>query len=290
MPHSDALGNSRNRCQRKSGFTSGIRYDRVRSRMSYQDTHLWNRTLGEVPNDRWVRERATLRQAFESLRANMKWFLENIGCDLPHFTVHDVTHSDALWEMADLILGESYQITPIEAFILGATFLVHDAGMSAAARDETAFESSVRWRDSLALAIRRLTGRTPNEAEIAAVDQNTKREVFENLLRETHSEAVTQLLTKEWRECLPADNLINTGPSEIILDKSPRLCHREMDASPQSRWLLGSGEGTRTESRVPAAAIGARTGGERALAEATGTSAASQQAKCRTVFQGGTQK
>src|ERR1022692_1751895 len=76
-------------------------------------------------------------------------------------------------------------------------------------------------------------------------------------------------------ECLPADNSINTGPSEIILNKSPRLCHREMDASPQSRWLLGSGEGTRTESRVPAAAIGARTGGERALAEATGTSAAS---------------
>src|ERR1022692_2705364 len=52
-------------------------------------------------------------------------------------------------------------------------------------------------------------------------------------------------------ECLPADNSINTGPSEIILNKSPRLCHREMDASPQSRWLLGSGEGTRTESRVP---------------------------------------
>src|ERR1039458_92675 len=71
-------------------------------------------------------------------------------------------------------------------------------------------------------------------------------------------------------ECLPADNSINTGPSEIILNKSPRLCHREMDASAQSRWLLESGEGTRTESRVPAAAIGARTGGERALAEATG--------------------
>src|ERR1039457_951633 len=76
-------------------------------------------------------------------------------------------------------------------------------------------------------------------------------------------------------ECLPADNSINTGPSEIILNKSPRLRHREMDASPQSRWLLGSGEGTRTESRVSGAAVGARAGGERAAAEATGTSAAS---------------
>ena len=79
----------------------------------------------------------------------------------------------------------------------------------------------------------------------------------------------------ENRECLPADNSINTGPSEIILNKSPRLCHREMDASAQSRWLLGSGEGTGTASRVSGAAVGAISGGERAAAEATGTSAAS---------------
>jgi hypothetical protein len=64
--------------------------------MGYQDTSLWNRTLGEAPNDRWVRERAIRRQAFESLRANMRWFLENIGSDLPHFTVHDMTLGDHL--------------------------------------------------------------------------------------------------------------------------------------------------------------------------------------------------
>src|ERR1022692_3485244 len=64
------------------------------------------------------------------------------------------------------------------------------------------------------------------------------------------------------RECLPVDNSINTGPSEIILNKSPRLCHREMDASAQSRWLLGSGEGTGTASRVSGAAVGAISGGE----------------------------
>src|ERR1022692_4905971 len=66
------------------------------------------------------------------------------------------------------------------------------------------------------------------------------------------SQKERQARQPQQRECLPADNSINTGPSEIILNKSPRLCHREMDASAQSRWLLGSGEGTRTESRVPA--------------------------------------
>src|ERR1039457_5081444 len=100
--------------------------------------------------------------------------------------------------------------------------------------------------------------------------------IFSEILNPSHAiPAAKSPATRMYRECLPADNSINTGPSEIILNKSPRLCHRAMDASAQSRWLLGSGEGTRTESRVPAAAIGARTGGERALAEATGTSAAS---------------
>src|SRR5438094_9442740 len=91
-------------------------------------------------------------------------------------------------------------------------------------------------------------------------------------------------------ECLPAGNSMNTGYSDKGLDKSSGLCHCQMDASAQSGWLLGSGEGTRTESRVSAAAVGARASGNRTPAQATGRSAAGQQAKCRTVFQGGTQE
>src|SRR5439155_12683975 len=74
------------------------------------------------------------------------------------------------------------------------------------------------------------------------------------------------------------------------LNKSSGLCHCQMDASAQSRWLLGSGEGTRTASRIVGEAIGALAGGERAPAQATGRGAAGQQAKCRAVFQGGTQE
>src|SRR5207245_7736582 len=58
------------------------------------------------------------------------------------------------------------------------------------------------------------------------------------------------------------------------LDKSSGLCHCQMDASAQSRWLLGSGEGTRTASRIVGEAIGALAGGERAPAQATGRGAA----------------
>ena len=66
---------------------------------------------------------------------------------------------------------------------------------------------------------------------------------------------------KEARERLPADNSINAGPSEAGLDKSSRLCHSQMDASAQSRWLFGSGEGrSPTASSVIGEATGARAG------------------------------
>jgi hypothetical protein len=166
--------------------------------MGYLENALWKRTLGEHENDRWAKERSVLRNSFDTLRANVKWLLESIGTDLPHFTVHDVSHSDALWDMADLILGPEYQLTPMEAFVLGATFLIHDAGLSAATRQDPNLRSSTRWCDTLALTIRRRTGRTPSPGEMLAADEDTKRVVFESLLRETHSEAVRDLLTREW--------------------------------------------------------------------------------------------
>jgi hypothetical protein len=45
-------------------------------------------------------------------------------------TKHDITHSDALWEIADLLIGNNIKLNPIEAFILGAAFLLHDVCLS----------------------------------------------------------------------------------------------------------------------------------------------------------------
>jgi len=47
----------------------------------------------------------------------------DIHRDLPDLTVHDITHLDALWEMADLVAGPDYPLNPLEAFALGAVFL-----------------------------------------------------------------------------------------------------------------------------------------------------------------------
>jgi hypothetical protein len=179
--------------------------------MAYSENALWRRTLGEHGDDRWAKERSIVRNSFNSLRANVKWLLERIGGDLPQFTVHDVSHSDALWDMADLILGPEYPLTPMEAFVLGAAFLIHDAGLSASARKDPNLQNSTRWCDTLALTIRRQIGRTPSAAEMMAADDETKQAVFENLLRETHSEAASDLLTREWG---------NDGKSVYLLESA----------------------------------------------------------------------
>ena len=49
------------------------------------------------------------------------------------YTVHDLSHLDALWEMADLIVGTNFILNPAEAFVFGVAVLLHDAGMTVAA-------------------------------------------------------------------------------------------------------------------------------------------------------------
>jgi hypothetical protein len=77
-----------------------------------------------------------------------------ISQDLKHFTVHDITHIDALWQTADLIVGDDYPFTPTEAFVLGEAFLLHDLGLALASYFERSLRtggrsSMARWRRAI---------------------------------------------------------------------------------------------------------------------------------------------
>lgn len=94
--------------------------------MSYQDTTLWKRTLGLSGSAE------PLRESFEDARKNAIFLLDKIRTDFPNLTVHDITHVDSLWEVADTIIGEEYsiKINPLEGYVLGISFLIHDAVLS----------------------------------------------------------------------------------------------------------------------------------------------------------------
>jgi hypothetical protein len=102
--------------------------------LRYDETALWKRTLGAVGNG--VREGsalATLRSTFETARERIKPIVGQAHLDCKGLTIHDETHLDALWQMADLIAGDDYPINPLEAFVFGCSVLFHDSALAVVA-------------------------------------------------------------------------------------------------------------------------------------------------------------
>jgi hypothetical protein len=89
---------------------------------------LLRQALAPRDPDPHAEPRKRLLDALLQMRERAKMLAGEIHRDLPDFTVHDITHLDALWEMADLIAGPDYPLNPLEAFALGAVFLLPRPG------------------------------------------------------------------------------------------------------------------------------------------------------------------
>src|ERR1035438_4161902 len=97
--------------------------------LEFETSALWQAAFGERPKDRHAAARVALKRKFLDLREKVSVLVAQIAKDIPGLTVHDVTHLDALWETASLIAGPELAINPAEAYVLGASILLHDAGM-----------------------------------------------------------------------------------------------------------------------------------------------------------------
>ncbi|MCK8493158.1 ATP-binding protein [Spirosoma sp. RP8] len=131
---------------------------------SYERTSLWQKTLAyQGQEDPHNAERETLRNAYKLFRDKAQILASEINRSLPDFTVHDITHIDALWEMADLVTDCPYPLTPTEAFVLGGAFLIHDLGMGLAAYQNgiEQLRDNQTWKDTLAAILKR-NGQSPN--------------------------------------------------------------------------------------------------------------------------------
>lgn len=113
--------------------------------MDYENTSLWQNTLG-LDGDPNVER---LRASYNSFRENMKGLLDGVRNDFPNLTDHSIEHVDNLWKISSLIIGKEYPINPLEGFILGCSFLVHDSVLSYNAfggRD--ALRNTIMWKDN----------------------------------------------------------------------------------------------------------------------------------------------
>lgn len=151
---------------------------------------LWKRTLADQP-DNFNPQREILRQAFLSFRERTAQLVGEISQILPGLTVHDITHLDALWRVADEIAGPDYPLNPAEAFVLGGAFLLHDAAHVLMAYDDgiSGIKRTIEWKDLVAQCFENTEPLTGSAQEQLALFQ---------VLRHLHAKQARQLAKQSW--------------------------------------------------------------------------------------------
>lgn len=169
--------------------------------LAFMQSRLWRSAFGFEAGVLSADDpRSRLSAAFLKFRERAAHVAAEIARDLPEFTVHDVTHLDALWQMADLIADEGMVLTPTEAFVLGGAFLIHDLGMGLAAYPggKRELRSDPGWDDLVSAYLKRQLGRAPTSQERHDLPSEVEVEVIGELLRLRHAKQAEKLARISW--------------------------------------------------------------------------------------------
>lgn len=152
-------------------------------------TKLWNRTLEEIDDDRHKEKRDELRTSLIKFRENATHLVSQISSVLPGLTQHDISHLDALWEVADLICGSDYPLNPLEAFVFGGAVLLHDSALCFEAYDGgiNGIRDTNIWKDSFA-----------SFSESIDDEEEAKKVADFSALRALHANQAELLTEKNW--------------------------------------------------------------------------------------------
>ncbi len=169
--------------------------------LQIETSALWQTAFAVRPKDRHAAARAALKQKFLDLREKVALLVAQIATDLPGLTVHDVTHLDALWETASLIAGPEQTINPAEAYVLGASIMLHDAGMCLAAYPEglASIKETTEWKDTITSLLKRESGGAASEARILNPPDAVVRTAIAGVLRLLHAKRAKELPFMEWK-------------------------------------------------------------------------------------------
>lgn len=133
--------------------------------MKYEDSYLWKATLASN-GDNYECQRTILRNAYLQLRDNVSFLLDKIIIDIPKLTIHNITHADSLWNVSSVIIGEDYPVTPIEGFVLGCSFLLHDAAQCYDAYGGVdKLRKTTEWKDNYSDILEKNNDKSSKEIE-----------------------------------------------------------------------------------------------------------------------------
>jgi hypothetical protein len=193
---------------------SGIKSGRNILSKNFKETDLWKRTLEAraAGTDSHSQDRDKLRAAYLSMRERAAPLVALGHIECQGLTVHDVTHLDALWEMADLIVGSDFEVNPVEAFAFGAAVLVHDAGMAVAAYEGglQAIKATTTWKDTVA-GLLRSDGVAITPETLENPPANLLQAAIFSTLRSLHAAQAEELVTRKW-------NVPGSGDPVYLLD------------------------------------------------------------------------
>ena len=118
---------------------------------AYKQSSLWKTAFPESCTEH-AAQRKRLTEAYERFRERVSQLLGQIKAELPDLTLHDISHVDALWQVASEIAGPDYPLNPAEALVLGGAFLLHDAAHCRAAYPGglAQLQATAEWQDSAA--------------------------------------------------------------------------------------------------------------------------------------------
>jgi len=162
---------------------------------SYEQSNLWkNHLASKGSEDPCENARDRLRQSFVQTRTAAIPLVGAIAKELPDLTLHDITHLDSLWHIADVLMGDDFEINPAETFVLGMTFLLHDAACStfAFANGIDGLRETSEWKDFVAQ-------KGFGEEELKKGTLEYQQALFETL-RLLHPQQAEKLLTQSWSD------------------------------------------------------------------------------------------
>lgn len=149
-------------------------------------SELWQRAFRDEGRNANVSRLAT---SLRGIRAKVQQLASRIAGSLPGLTIHDISHLDALWDVASTVAGPDYPLNPLEAYVFGASVLLHDAGLcfEAYSGGKDALRDTLEWRDA--------HGRL---SRIASSVHDLEQEADLETLRALHASQAARLATEPW--------------------------------------------------------------------------------------------
>ena len=151
-----------------------------------ESTELFQRSFGDADASEDI---GRLVASLRVLRTNVGKLTSRIAGALPGLSIHDVSHLDALWEVARTLAGPDYPLNALEAYVFGAAVLLHDAGLcfEAYSGGRDSVRRSQQWNDAHS-RLRRA----------GYLDEELELETDFQTLRALHAAQAVRLGTQAW--------------------------------------------------------------------------------------------